>query len=188
MTISTSTGERDIHIQRIHLEEDTGKLTHVTKGDEAYSLVNLNRAGIPLLEIVSKPEIFSAEEARVYATTLRSLLRYLGASSGDMEKGVMRVEPNISIRQTGSHKFGTRVEIKNLNSFRSLERSVAYEIQRQTKLLQRGEPVIQQTRGWDENRGETILQRKKEEADDYRYFPEPDLPPLIVDKKWLEQI
>jgi len=188
LTILTSLGERDIRIQRVHLEEDTGKLTHINNEIEAYSLVDLNRAGIPLLEIVSEPDLRSAEEARAYAASLRSLLRYLGVNSGDMQKGVMRVEPNVSVRLVGSQEFGTRTEIKNLNSFRALERSVDYEIQRQIELLQQGGIITQETRGWDENRGETILQRVKEEADDYRYFPEPDLPPLIVGKDWLDQI
>jgi len=188
LRILTSRGERDIRIQRVHLEEDTGKLTHCNNEKEVYSLVDLNRAGIPLLEIVSEPDLRSAEEARAYAASLRSLLRYLGVNSGDMQKGVMRVEPNVSIRLVGSHEYGTRTEIKNLNSFRALERSVDYEIRRQIDLLQQGEIVYQETRGWDDIRGETILQRVKEEADDYRYFPEPDLPPLIVGKEWLERI
>jgi len=188
LMISTPKGEREIRIERVHLEEDTGKLTHITREGESYSLIDLNRAGVPLLEIVSEPDIRSAEEARVYATTLHSLLRYLGVSSGDMEKGVLRIEPNISVREKGNQAFGTRVEIKNLNSFRALERSVACEIQRQIELKLQGQPVVQQTRGWDENRGETVLQRIKEHADDYRYFPEPDLPPLFVSKEWLEQI
>ncbi len=188
LPILTSKGERDIRIQRVHLEEDTGKLTHITNEKEAYSLVDLNRAGIPLLEIVSEPDLHSAEEARAYATSLRSLLRYLGVNSGDMQKGVMRVEPNVSVRLIGCKEFGTRTEIKNLNSFRALERSVDYEIRRQIELLQRGGIVNQETRGWDDNRGETILQRNKEEADDYRYFPEPDLPPLMVSEEWLDRI
>jgi aspartyl-tRNA(Asn)/glutamyl-tRNA(Gln) amidotransferase subunit B len=188
LALLTLQGERDIHIQRVHLEEDTGKLSHMNDEKEAYSLVDLNRAGIPLLEIVSEPDLRSAEEARAYAMSLRSLLRYLGVNSGDMQKGVMRVEPNVSVRLVGSHEFGIRTEIKNLNSFRALERSVDYEIRRQIGLLQRGGIIKQETRGWDENRGETILQRAKEEADDYRYFPEPDLPPLIVGNEWLERI
>ena len=188
LAILTLQGERDIHIQRVHLEEDTGKLSHMNDEKEAYSLVDLNRAGIPLLEIVSEPDLRSAEEARAYAMSLRSLLRYLGVNSGDMQKGVMRVEPNVSVRLVGSHEFGIRTEIKNLNSFRALERSVDYEIRRQIGLLQQGGIIKQETRGWDENRGETILQRAKEEADDYRYFPEPDLPPLIVGNEWLERI
>jgi aspartyl-tRNA(Asn)/glutamyl-tRNA(Gln) amidotransferase subunit B len=188
LKIQTSQGERLIRVRRVHLEEDAGKLTHVTRNGESFTLVDLNRAGLPLLEIVSEPDMHSAEEARIYAMALRSLLRYLGVNSGDMQKGVMRVEPNISLRPAGSLRLGRRTEIKNLNSFRALERSTAYEIQRQGELLRRGQAVIQETRGWDEGRGVTFSQRSKEEADDYRYFPEPDLPPLVIDPAWLEQI
>jgi aspartyl-tRNA(Asn)/glutamyl-tRNA(Gln) amidotransferase subunit B len=188
LKILTSQGERVISIRRVHLEEDTAKLTHASEAGQAYSLVDLNRAGIPLLEIVTEPDLHTAEEVRAYATALRSLLRYLGVNSGDMQKGVLRIEPNVSVRPVGSQTLGTRTEIKNLNSFRVLERSVAYEIQRQTELLQRGEKVYQETLGWDENRGVTVLQRRKEAEDDYRYFPEPDLPPLVIDPEWLEQI
>ena len=151
-------------------------------------MIDLNRAGVPLLEIVSEPDLNSAEEVRAYAGALRSLLRYLGVNSGDMQKGVLRIEPNISVRALGSEKLGTRTEIKNLNSFRALEQSVAFEIQRQSEILQKGGSVRQETRGWDENKAETFTQRVKEEADDYRYFPEPDLPPLLIDQIWLAQI
>ena len=188
LVILTSQGEKTIRIRRVHLEEDTGKLTHINRNGETYSLVDLNRAGIPLLEIVSEPDLHSAEEVRAYASSLRSLLRYLGVNSGDMEKGVMRIEPNISIRPAGSNTFGTRVEIKNLNSFRALERAVDYEIQRQIALVEAGKPVIQETLGWDESRGVTITQRVKEGEEDYRYFPEPDLPPLVIEKDWIEVI
>jgi aspartyl-tRNA(Asn)/glutamyl-tRNA(Gln) amidotransferase subunit B len=193
LKIHTSQGERTIRIRRVHLEEDTGKLTHVN-GDssqadgEAYSLVDLNRAGVPLLEIVSEPDLRSAEEVRAYAMALRSVLRYLGVNSGDMQKGVLRIEPNVSVRPVGSPTYGTRTEIKNLNSFRALENSVAFEIQRQSEALRSGKRVVQQTLGWDESQGVTIPQRSKEEAHDYRYFPEPDLPPLVVDETWIEQI
>ncbi|MFM8320946.1 MAG: Asp-tRNA(Asn)/Glu-tRNA(Gln) amidotransferase subunit GatB [Chloroflexota bacterium] len=188
LVIQTSQGERVIRIRRVHLEEDTGKLTHVGEGAGAYSLLDLNRAGVPLLEIVTEPDVRSAEEARVYAQALRSLLRYLEVNSGDMQKGVMRVEPNISVRPIGSPVLGTRTEIKNLNSFRALERGSAYEIARQSELLRAGGKVAQETRGWDENKGVTVVQRSKEEAEDYRYFPEPDLPPLVVDPAWLERV
>jgi aspartyl-tRNA(Asn)/glutamyl-tRNA(Gln) amidotransferase subunit B len=180
--------EREIRIRRVHLEEDTGKLTHVSSDGQTYSLVDLNRAGVPLLEIVSEPDLHSAEEVRAYAVALRSLLRYLGVNSGDMQKGVMRIEPNISVRPNGSQELGTRTEIKNLNSFRALERAVGYEIQRQSERLEQGKPVIQETRGWDDKLEITIPQRSKEEAHDYRYFPEPDLPPLVIDPEWIEQI
>ncbi len=188
LVIQTSQGERVIRVRRVHLEEDTGKLTHCQTNGESYSLVDLNRAGVPLLEIVSEPDLHSAEEVRLYAMALRSLLRYLGVNSGDMQKGVMRVEPNISLRPAKSSTLGVRTEIKNLNSFRALERAVAYEIQRQSEILNRGEEVIQETRGWDEAQGKTFVQRTKEEAEDYRYFPEPDLPPLVIDEKWLAEI
>ncbi len=188
LTILTAQGESVVRIRRVHLEEDTAKLTHVTRNGEAYSLVDLNRAGVPLLEIVSEPDLHSAEEVRAYAMALRSLLRYLGVNSGDMQKGVMRIEPNVSVRPVGSTALGTRAEIKNLNSFRALERGVAYEIQRQTELLRQGKKVRQETVGWDDAREVTFIQRVKEGEDDYRYFPEPDLPPLVVEPAWMEQI
>ncbi len=188
LTIVTSQGEKEVRICRVHLEEDTGKLTHVSKDGESYSLIDLNRAGVPLLEIVTEPDLHTAEEVRAYAMALRSILRYCEVNSGDMQKGVMRIEPNVSVRKRGIQELGTRTEIKNLNSFRALERSVAYEIERQVKLLSEGKEVIQETRGWDEAQGKTVSQRSKEEAHDYRYFPEPDLPPLVIDPTWLEQI
>jgi aspartyl-tRNA(Asn)/glutamyl-tRNA(Gln) amidotransferase subunit B len=188
LVILTSQGERPVRIRRVHLEEDTGKLTHVDEQGEAYSLVDLNRAGVPLLEIVTEPDLHSAEEVRLYATALRSLLRYLDVNSGDMQKGVMRIEPNVSVRPAGSAEFGIRTEIKNLNSLRALERSVDYEISRQSELLRQGLPVEQQTLGWDDAREVTLPQRSKEEAHDYRYFPEPDLPPLVVEDAWVAQV
>jgi aspartyl-tRNA(Asn)/glutamyl-tRNA(Gln) amidotransferase subunit B len=188
LTILTTQGEQRVRIRRVHLEEDTGKLTHIVQAGESYSLIDLNRAGVPLLEIVSEPDLHSAEEVRAYATSLRSILRYLGVNSGDMQKGVMRIEPNVSVRPVGSQSLGTRTEIKNLNSFRALERSVAYEIQRQSELLNKGERVMQETLGWDDGRDMTFSQRVKESEDDYRYFPEPDLPPLELDPDWLEQV
>ena len=213
LTILTSQGERTIRVRRVHLEEDTGKLTHVLRDEhhdqanhdlaihnlqsqsvggqtetESYSLVDLNRAGVPLLEIVSEPDLHTPEEVRAYGMTLRSLLRYLGVNSGELQKGVLRIEPNVSVRPAGSLELGTRTEIKNLNSFRALERSVAYEIQRHSELRRQGKPVIQETRGWDDVHEVTVPQRSKEEADDYRYFPEPDLPPLVVENEWIEQV
>jgi aspartyl-tRNA(Asn)/glutamyl-tRNA(Gln) amidotransferase subunit B len=178
--------KRTVAIRRVHLEEDTGKLFH--EEIPARSLVDLNRAGVPLLEIVTEPDMHTVEEVRAYATTLHRLLRYVGVNSGDMEKGVVRFEANISIRPIGSETLGTRVEIKNLNSFRALTRSMEYEIERQAKLLRRGETVAQETLGWDEAGNKTYSQRSKEEAHDYRYFPDPDLPPLEVSKDWLERI
>jgi aspartyl-tRNA(Asn)/glutamyl-tRNA(Gln) amidotransferase subunit B len=186
LVIFTSSGEQTVRIRRVHLEEDTGKLTHVNQEGQAYSLIDLNRAGIPLLEIVTEPDLHSAEAVRAYAMALRSLLRCLGVNSGDMQKGVLRVEPNVSVRPAGTQELGTRTEIKNLNSFRVLERSVAFEIQRQSDLLRKRQKVVQETRGWDDVAGVTVTQRVKEEADDYRYFPEPDLPPLVIEPGWLE--
>lgn len=192
LKITTAEGEQEIRIRRVHLEEDTGKLTHFhsknDNGGKSYSLVDLNRAGIPLLEIVTEPDMHSVEAVRACAVGLRSILRYLGVNSGNLEKGLFRIEPNISIRPKGSKELGTRTEIKNLNSFRSLERGVAYEIKRQSELLKQGKEVIQQTVGWDEAGQKTVPQRSKEDAEDYRYFPEPDLPPLVVEPGWVEEV
>jgi aspartyl-tRNA(Asn)/glutamyl-tRNA(Gln) amidotransferase subunit B len=194
LPIFTSQGEKIIHIRRVHLEEDTGKLTHIYKpGDagqegEHYSLIDLNRAGIPLLEIVTEPDFRKAEEVRAYAAGLRSILRYLGVNSGDMQKGVLRIEPNVSVRPVGSSELGSRVEIKNLNSFRALERSVDYEIRRQVRSLKDGIHVRQETVGWDELQGKTFTQRVKESEEDYRYFPEPDLPSLVLEPERIEQL
>ena len=165
---------RKIDITRVHLEEDTGRLIH-PKGTE-YSLVDFNRAGIPLMELVTEPDITSAKEAKRFAEELRLILRYLGVSDADMEKGEMRVEANISLGD--GKKLGTKVEIKNLNSFRSVEYGINYEIERQEKVLKADKKVIQETRGWDAAKEVTVTQRIKEAAHDYRYFPEPDLPPL----------
>ncbi len=173
-----------IRIRRAHLEEDTGKLTH----SGAKSFVDYNRSGVPLLEIVTEPDIFSADEAYAYLSALRDVVRYLGVSTGDMEKGAMRCEPNMSLRPKGSDAFGTKVEIKNLNSLRVVRDAIAYEIKRQTALLNAGGKVEQVTMGWDDERGVTVVQRKKEDAHDYRYFPEPDLPALVVDDAWIERI
>ena len=188
ITLQTTKGEKLIHIRRVHLEEDTGKLTHVEEGAQSFSLVDLNRAGVPLLEIVTEPDFSTAEEVRLYAEALRALVRYLGVNSGDLEKGVMRIEPNISVRPSGQAELGTKVEIKNLNSFRALERGVAYEISRQIELIETGGKVEQETVGWDEVRQATYSQRSKEDAHDYRYFPEPDLPPLLVSKHWMDDV
>jgi len=182
--IDTENGEKMVRIRRVHLEEDTGKLSHRPE----FSLVDYNRSGVPLLEIVSEPDLNSLEDFKSYATSLRSILRYLMVNSGDMEKGVIRFEANVSVRPADSDVLGTRTEIKNLNSFRAMERAVAYEVQRQSQLIARGEKVIQETVGWDEAAGVTVSQRGKEEAHDYRYFPEPDLPPLQLDPSWVEEI
>ncbi|MGC8786069.1 MAG: Asp-tRNA(Asn)/Glu-tRNA(Gln) amidotransferase subunit GatB [Anaerolineae bacterium] len=173
-----------IGIQDIHLEEDTGKLIHT----EGQSLIDFNRSGIPLMEIVTKPDFASVEEVREYVLKLRRILRYLGVSSGNMEEGAMRFEANVSLHPVGTAELGTRIEIKNLNSFRALLRSLEYEISRQEQVLCHGGEIHRETRGWDDERGVTFVQRSKEFADDYRYFPEPDLPPLEVSREWVEEI
>lgn len=184
LDFETEDEDRRIRIRRVHLEEDTGKLLH----REEHSLVDFNRSGVPLLEIVSEPDLRSTEDVKVFATSLRSLLRYLEVSSGDMEKGAVRFEANISLRPKGSEDLGTRTEVKNLNSFRAMVKALEYEIERQDQILAGGGEVRQETVGWDEARGVTVSQRGKEEAHDYRYFPEPDLPPLHIDPAWIDQI
>ena len=179
-----------VRITRVHLEEDTGKLLHA--GDALQtaqeSLVDLNRSGVPLMEIVSEPDMHGAEEARKYVTALRALLRAIGASDADMEKGQLRAEANVSVRPAGSDELGVKTEIKNINSFRALHRAVEYEIRRQIEVLEAGGAVVQETRGWSEAEHRTFSQRSKEYADDYRYFPEPDLPPLELDPAWVETV
>jgi len=184
LAIETEAGEKRIRIRRVHLEEDTGKLFH----RQGYSLVDFNRSGVPLLEIVSEPDLSSIEEAKIYTTALRSILRYLEVTTGDMEKGVIRFEANVSVRQAGSTELGIRTEIKNLNSFRAMTHALAYEVERQSTILKEGGDVSQETLGWDEASSSTVSQRSKEEAHDYRYFPEPDLPPLHVEPTWVAQI
>jgi aspartyl-tRNA(Asn)/glutamyl-tRNA(Gln) amidotransferase subunit B len=189
LTIDTTDGPVTIGITRAHLEEDTAKLVHATTEDgRKVSLIDFNRSGAPLMEIVTDPDIRTAEGARRYAEELQLLLRSIGASDADMERGQMRVEANVSIRPVGSAEFGTRVEVKNMNSFRSVERAIAFEIERQTAALDTGEPIRLETRGWSDDRGVTYHMRSKETSDDYRYFPEPDLPPLHVDPAWLDSL
>ena len=194
LTFRTEDGERTVRIRRVHLEEDTGKSTHVQPaGDEddaasAHSLIDLNRAGIPLLEIVTEPDLHTPEEVGAYARSLRQLLQYLAVNTGDMQKGVLRIEPNISVRPVGEVELGTRTEVKNLNSFRALERAVAFEIERQIGVIEQGGRVVQETVGWDEAEQVTVSQRGKEDAHDYRYFPEPDLPPLVINPEWLAAV
>jgi aspartyl-tRNA(Asn)/glutamyl-tRNA(Gln) amidotransferase subunit B len=168
---------KPFHVTRIHLEEDTGKLTHPAGAD--HTLVDYNRAGVPLMELVTEPDFSTAKDARAFCQRLRQILRYLEVSDADMEKGHMRCEVNISLYRDGDDRLsGTKVEVKNLNSFKAVERAIEFEMQRQTELLESGERVVQETRGWDEHRGVTVSQRKKESAHDYRYFPEPDIPPF----------
>ena len=176
-----------IHIRRVHLEEDTGKLTHSENNE---SLVDLNRSGVPLMEIVTEfpPDIHSAEEGRAYLVKLRSILTYIDVCDGKMEQGSLRCEPNVSIREVGSDKFGTKTEIKNLNSFRAVSRGIDYECQRQAETLERGETIVQETRGWNEAKQSTYSQRSKEGEQEYRYFPEPDLVPLEISEEWIEAI
>lgn len=170
-------GGKPFNITRIHLEEDTGKLTHPTGAD--HTLVDYNRAGLPLMELVTDPDFSTAKDARAFCQKLRQTLRYLDVSDADMEKGQMRCEVNISLHEVGSDRLsGTKVEVKNINSFKAVERAIEYEIKRQTEMLEKGEKIIQETRGWDENRNATVSQRKKESAHDYRYFPEPDIAPF----------
>ena len=183
--VTSEGGEVAIGITRAHLEEDTARLQH---GGRGHSLVDFNRAGVPLMEIVTDPDLRSAAQARAYGETLRDILRYIGASDGDMETGSMRIEGNISLRPMDSTSFGTKVEVKNLNSFRSLERAMEFEVERHTVALERGERLMQETRGWDEDKSRTVSQRSKEEANDYRYFPEPDLPPLRPSPAWVEEL
>jgi aspartyl-tRNA(Asn)/glutamyl-tRNA(Gln) amidotransferase subunit B len=173
-----------IRIRRVHLEEDTAKSFHA--GD--HSLVDFNRSGLPLLEIVTEPDIRTPEEARQYLVELRTILRYLGVSTADMEKGAMRCEANVSLRLPGAREFGTKVEVKNLNSFRSVKQALEYEIERQSGVLAAGGRVLQVTMGWDERHGRTVEQRSKETSEDYRYFPEPDLPPLHLSRAWVDEI
>jgi aspartyl-tRNA(Asn)/glutamyl-tRNA(Gln) amidotransferase subunit B len=189
LTFDTSDGPFTVAITRAHLEEDTARLIHTTADDGTkISLIDFNRSGAPLMEIVTEPDIRTAEQARRYAEELQLLLRTIGVSDADMERGQMRVEANVSLRPPGETAFGTRVEIKNMNSFRSVERAIGSEIERQAASLDAGEALVQETRGWDENRGTTYRMRVKESSDDYRYFPEPDLPPLKVDASWLAEL
>ena len=186
--IETPAGTKAIRLVRIHLEEDAGKLLHDTPYDdvpESVSLVDWNRCGVPLVEIVSEPDIRSAEEAAAYLTELRRLLRYTGVSDADMEKGNLRCDANVSIRGGHDHEFGTRVEIKNLNSIRFVAKAIEHEIERQAAAVERGEKIVLETRLWDAPAGRTVSMRGKEEAHDYRYFPEPDLGALVVDEKWV---
>jgi aspartyl-tRNA(Asn)/glutamyl-tRNA(Gln) amidotransferase subunit B len=175
-----------VRLTRIHMEEDAGKNIHDLRGHA--SLVDLNRAGVPLLEIVSEPDLRSAEEAGVYLRTLRAILQYLEICDGNMEEGSFRCDANVSVRAKGSSTLGTKIEIKNLNSFRAVERAIDFEIQRQSEVLEAGGQLIQETRLWDENQEITRAMRSKESAHDYRYFPDPDLLPVLVDDEWLATI
>ena len=188
--IETGKGEKRIGITRIHMEEDAGKLVHQgnTITTSAGSLVDYNRAGVPLIEIVSEPDMRSAEEVLEFLSSLKAIIEYTGVSDARMEQGSLRCDVNLSLRPAGQIAFGTRAEIKNLNSFRSVERVIQYEINRQTDILESGGKVIQETRTWDESKGRTYSLRSKEDSDEYRYFPEPDLPPVIVMEDYIEKL
>ncbi|MFN8016266.1 MAG: Asp-tRNA(Asn)/Glu-tRNA(Gln) amidotransferase subunit GatB [Acidimicrobiia bacterium] len=192
LEIETSNGTKTIRIERAHMEEDTGKSTHVGESGRLhgadYSLVDYNRAGVPLMEIVSRPDISNSEEARAYVTELRGVLKAIGVSDVKMEEGSMRVDANVSVRPVGQEEFGTRAEIKNMNSLRSLGRAIDYEISRQIGVVKSGENVVQETRHWNENEGKTSSMRSKEEANDYRYFPEPDLVPVAPTTEMRERV
>ncbi len=189
LAVETSSGEVSIRIRRAHLEEDTAKLIHAPGPDgRPLSLVDFNRSGAPLMEIVTEPDVRAAEAARAYAEELQLLLRTIGASDADMERGQMRVEANVSIRPHGTEELGTRIEVKNMNSFRSVERAVGHEIERQAGILESGGRLSLETRGWSDDRGETYRMRGKETSEDYRYFPEPDLPPLRISPEWLAEV
>ena len=177
---------KKIGITRIHMEEDAGKNIH--EGAGTYSFVDLNRAGVPLMEIVSEPDIRSPQEAVEYMKKLRAILRYLGVCDGNMEQGSLRCDANISVRLINQTEFGTRTELKNINSFRFVEKALEYEIKRQIKVIESGGRIVQETRLWDPIRGITESMRGKEEAHDYRYFPEPDLVPIVVEKEWIDEI
>src|SRR3954447_12852359 len=180
----TVPGLRKIGLERIHLEEDAGKSVHAEAGSE----VDLNRSGVPLIEIVGKPELRSADEASEYLKALRLALIYLGVNDGNLEEGSFRCDANVSVRPKGAAKLGTRVELKNINSFRFVRQAIEFEVERQVALIEGGGKVSQETRLFDNEKGETRPMRSKEEANDYRYFPEPDLPPLIVSREWLDSV
>jgi aspartyl-tRNA(Asn)/glutamyl-tRNA(Gln) amidotransferase subunit B len=189
LEIEADGNRKRVGITRVHLEEDVAKLLHRTQaGGPAYSLMDVNRSGVPLMEVVGEPDLRSPEEAREYLVKLRSILQYLGVSTGNMEEGSFRCDANISVRPEGSTEFMTKVEVKNMNSFRAVYRALQYEAERQREMVADGKRLVQETRGWLEEKGKTVSQRSKEYAHDYRYFPEPDLPPLVLDAGWVEEI
>ena len=189
LTIEVNGEKKRVGITRVHLEEDVAKLIHhAPPGGESYSLVDVNRAGVPLMEIVGEPDLRSPEQARQYLIKLRSILQYLGVSTGNMEEGSFRCDANISIRSENSPEPMAKVEVKNMNSFKAVYRALEYEAKRQRKLAEEGKELVQETRGWVEEKGKTVSQRSKEYAHDYRYFPEPDLPPLVLNRGWVEEI
>ncbi len=186
LTVDTPAGEKVVRIRRIHMEEDAGKSVHDASAHG--SLVDLNRAGVPLLEIVSEPDLRSADEAAEYLKALRDVLVYLGVNDGNLEEGSFRCDANVSVMRKGATEYGTRAELKNINSFRFIKQAIEYEVSRQVELIEAGGTVVQETRLWDAHRGETRAMRSKEEAHDYRYFPEPDLPPLHLADAWIDEV
>ncbi|MDP6107915.1 MAG: Asp-tRNA(Asn)/Glu-tRNA(Gln) amidotransferase subunit GatB [Candidatus Brocadiia bacterium] len=189
MTLETDGVERRAGITRAHLEEDVAKLQHVRDGTGGgYSLVDVNRSGVPLMEVVGEPDLRTPDEARQYLMKLRTILQYLGVSTCDMEQGSFRCDANVSLRPVGAEALGAKVEVKNMNSFRAVHRALQFEIERQTRVLDQGDRIGQETRGWVEERGVTVSQRSKEFAHDYRYFPEPDLPPLLISRAWVDKV
>ncbi len=177
-----------VGVTRVHLEEDVAKLQHVRENGETYSLVDVNRAGVPLMEVVSEPDMRSPEEARAYLTGLHTILQYLGVTTGNMQDGSFRCDANVSVRPDGDTELGAKVEVKNMNSFRAVYNALKYEVDRQVSIVEDGDRVTQETRGWVEDRSVTVSQRSKEYAHDYRYFPEPDLPPVAIDGAWVEEL
>ena len=190
LEIETGAGTRKIRMNRAHMEEDAGKLVHsggsIARGGSTG--VDYNRAGVPLLEIVSEPDLHTAEEAKAFLEVLKEMLQYLGVSDCKMEEGSLRCDANVSVRLIGEEKLGTKAEIKNLNSFKMVQKGIEYEIARQISALEKGEKIIQETRSWDDEKGVTVSLRSKEESHDYRYFPDPDLPPLHIEREWVERL
>lgn len=191
LEIEVNGQKKRIGITRVHMEEDAGKLVHAGGDNLAqanYSLVDYNRTGVPLIEIVSAPDIRSPEEARLYLEKLKAILQYTDVSDCKMEEGSLRCDANISVRPVGAAEFGTKTELKNMNSFRALQKALEYEVERQIEILEEGGRIVQETRMWDESKGITVSMRSKEEAHDYRYFPDPDLVPLVIEREWVEEI
>ena len=189
LTVQVDEGEKTVGITRVHLEEDVAKLLHRNGSNgDGYSLLDINRAGVPLMETVSEPDMRSPDEAKAYLTTLHTILRYIGASTANMEEGSFRCDANISVRPEGADELGAKVEVKNMNSFRSVHAALEYETGRQIRMAREGERIEQETRGWVDDRGVTVSQRSKEYASDYRYFPEPDLPLVVIEPGWVDEI
>jgi aspartyl-tRNA(Asn)/glutamyl-tRNA(Gln) amidotransferase subunit B len=189
LEIDVNGSEKTVGVTRVHLEEDVAKLLHRTEDfGEGYTLLDINRAGVPLMEVVSEPDMRSPDEARSYLTQLHSILRYLGVSTANMEEGSFRCDANISVRPEGSTELGAKVEVKNMNSFRSVYRALEFETERQVRASREGERIVQETRGWVDDKGITVSQRSKEYASDYRYFPEPDLPPILIEPSWVREL